>query len=256
MLGIIKLVRRMIEGSILSILIIAILAVFGVSETVNMLLADRSVPSILFLLVLAIVLADLLGKLTSIMSSTFPDLIPALNDDDVKRASLIQRLRPGQTVALLSGAYTARLVMFLFIFALMGTSYAFAPKPVQETLFGDFDAPSAIQTFLREGFAGSVGYFLFFLGPDHLRPITNAIIADPLVPSTVNGDIFLVGIRIYGLAFVLAILRTLVTPITYLRARHRAGRVSASAGAGGDAHHQRSPGAAMPADGVAEGSAG
>ncbi len=230
MLGIIKLVRRTIEGSILSIVIIAIVAIFGVSETINLLIAEPSVPSILFLLVLAIVLADLIGKLISILSSTFPDLIPALNDDDLKRASLIQRMRPGQTVALLSGAYVSRLLMFLVIFALMGTSYAFAPKPVQETLFGNFGAMQAIETFLREGLAGSVGYFLFFLGPDHLKPITNAIIADPLVSSTVNGDIFLVGIRVYGLAFVLSILRTLVAPITYVRARRRAGRLSAPAG--------------------------
>jgi hypothetical protein len=230
MLGIIKLVRRTIEGSVLSILVVAVVAILGVSETINMLIAERTVSSILFLLVLAIVLADLLGKLISIMSSTFPDLIPALNDDDLKRASLIQRLRPGQTVALLSGAYAARLVMFLVIFALMGTSYAFAPTAVQQTLFGDFGAMRAIETFLREGLAGSVGYFLFFLGPDHLKPITSAIIADPLVSTTVNGDIFLVGIRVYGLAFVLSILRTLVMPITYARARHRAARLPAPAG--------------------------
>ncbi|MDI1281828.1 hypothetical protein [Brevundimonas sp.] len=227
--GIFNLVRRTIEGSVLSILVIAVVAMLGASETINILLAERTVPSTLFLLVLAIVLADLLGKLISIASSTFPDLIPALDDDDLKRASLIQRLRPGQTVALLSGAYSARLVMFLVIFALMGTSYAFAPKAVQQTLFGDFGAMQAIETFLREGLAGSIGYFLFFLGPDHLKPITSAIIAEPLVSSTVNGDIFLVGIRIYGLAFVLAILRTLVTPITYLRARRRAARLPASA---------------------------
>jgi len=230
MLGIINLVRRMIEGSILSILIIAVVAILGVSETINTLLAERNVASILFLLVLAIVLADLIGKFISILSATFPDLIPVLNEDDVKRASLIQRMRPGQTVALLSGAYGARLLMFLIIFALMGTSYAFAPKPVQRTLFGDMGAMEAIWTFLREGIAGSVGYFLFFLGPDHLKPITSVIIAEPLAPSTVDGDIFLVGIRVYGLAFALSILRTLVTPIIYVRARGRAGKLSAPAG--------------------------
>lgn len=228
MLGIINLVRRTIEGSILSILILAAVAMFGVSETINTLLAERSVPSMLFLLVLAIVLADLIGKFISILSLTFPDLIPAVGDEDLKRASLLQRLRPVQTVALLSGVYAARLVMFLVIFALIGTSYAYAPQQVQATLFGDFGALDAIETFLREGIAGSIGYFLFFLGPDDLRSITNAIIAEPLTSATINGDIFLVGLRLYGLAFALAALRTLVTPIIYLRARHRAGKLPAA----------------------------
>lgn len=230
MLGIITLVRRTIEGSIISVLIIATVAILGVSETVNTLLAERSVPSILFLLVLGIVLADLIGKFISIVSSTFPDLIPAVGDDDLKRASLLQRLRPVQTVALLSGVYAARLVMFLVIFALIGTSYAFAPQSVQETLFGDFGALDAIERFLREGIAGSIGYFLFFLGPDALRPITNVIIAEPLTSATINGEIFLVGIRLYGLAFALAALRTLATPIIYMRARHRADDLPARAG--------------------------
>lgn len=230
MLGIINLVRRTIEGSIVSILILAVVAIFGVSETVNILIADHSPSSILFLFVLAIVLADLIGKFLSIASATFPDLIPALNDEDLKRASLIQRLRPGQTVALLSGAYAARLVMFLAIFTLLGTSYAFAPQTVQTTLFGDFGAVEATAIFLREGLAGSVGYFLFFLGPDNLKPITDGILANPLVASTISGDIFLVGIRIYGLAFVLSILRTLVTPISYVRARRRADRLRNPAG--------------------------
>jgi hypothetical protein len=230
MLGIITVVRRTIEGSIIAILVVAIVAVFGVSETINTLLAERNVASMLFLLVLAIVLADLIGKIISIVSSTFPDLIPALNDDDLKRASLIQRMRPGQTVALLSGAYGARLVMFLLIFALLGTIYAFAPQSVQARLFGEFGPMQATWTFVREGLAGSVGYFLFFLGPDNLKPVTNAILAEPLVSSTVDGDIFLVGIRVYGLAFALAILRTLVTPIIYVRARRRAGRLSAPQG--------------------------
>ena len=230
MLGIITLVRRTIEGSIISVLIIATVAILGVSETVNTLLAERSVPSILFLLVLGIVLADLIGKFISIVSSTFPDLIPAVGDDDLKRASLLQRLRPVQTVALLSGVYAARLVMFLVIFALIGTSYAFAPQSVQETLFGDFGALDAIERFLREGIAGSIGYFLFFLGPDALRPITKVIIAEPLTSATINGEIFLVGIRLYGLAFALAALRTLATPIIYMRARHRADDLPARAG--------------------------
>lgn len=231
MLGIIKLVRRTVEGSILSILIIAVVAVLGVSGTINTLIAERTVPSLLFLLVLAIVLADLIGKVISIVSSTFPDLIPALGDDDLKRASLLQRLRPVQTVALLSGAYAARLVMFLVIFALIGTSYALAPQAVQATLFGDFGAREAIETFLREGVAGSVSYFLFFLGPDELTRITRVITAEPLTASTLDGDIFLVGIRLYGLAFALAALRTLVTPIIYLRARRRAAHLPAPTGA-------------------------
>jgi hypothetical protein len=228
MLGIINLVRRTIEGSVLSILIIAILAVFGVSETVNMALAERSVASMLFLIMLAIVLADLIGKFLTILTATFPDLLPAVDDEDVKRASLIQRLRPGQTVTLLSGAYAARLVMFLLIFGLLGTSYAFAPRPVQDTLFGNLGPLQATEIFLREGLAGSVGYFLFFLGPDHLKPITSAILSEPLVASNVDGDTFLVGLRVYGLAFMLSILRTLATPITYLRARRHADRITAA----------------------------
>lgn len=222
MLGLIKVVRRTIEGSIISILTIAVVAIFGASETISTLLADRSIPSMLFLLVLAIVLADLIGKFIAILSITFPDLIPEVGEDDLKRASLIQRLRPVQTVGLLSGAYAARLAMFLVIFALLGTSYAFAPQAVQATLFGDFSAPAATGTFLREGVAGSLGYFLFFLGPEALQSITSLIVAEPLVSSTLDGDTFLVGIRLYGLAFVFALLRTLVTPITYLRARRRA----------------------------------
>ncbi|WP_417232739.1 hypothetical protein [Brevundimonas sp.] len=229
MLGIINLVRRTIEGSVISVVIIAVVAVLGVSETINTLLAERSVPSILFLLVLAIVLADLVGKFIAIVSATFPDLIPAVGDEDRKRASLLQRLRPVQTVALLSGVYAARLVMFLVIFALIGTSYAHAPASVQATLFGDFGPLEAIETFLREGIAGSIGYFLFFLGPDTLRSITDGIIAEPLTSATINGDIFLVGIRLYGLAFALSALRTLATPIIYLRARRRAGNLPAAA---------------------------
>ena len=229
MLGLIKVVRRTIEGSIISILTIAVVAIFGASETISTLLADRSIPSMLFLLVLAIVLADLIGKFIAILSITFPDLIPEVGEDDLKRASLIQRLRPVQTVGLLSGAYAARLAMFLVIFALLGTSYAFAPQAVQATLFGDFSAPAATGTFLREGVAGSLGYFLFFLGPEALQSITSLIVAEPLVSSTIDGDIFLVGIRLYGLAFVFALLRTLVTPITYLRARRRADTLPAPA---------------------------
>ena len=229
MLGLFKLLRRIIEGSILSIILLAAVAVLGVSSTVSLALAEPSAASLVFLLVLAVVLADLIGKFLSILSTTFPDLIPAVEDEDIKRASLIQRLRPGQTIALLSGAYAARLVMFLIIFALLGASYAWAPLAVQETLVGPLGTMEAITVFIREGIAGSIGYFLFFLGPDNLAPVTRAILDQPLDPATPSGDAFLVGIRIYGLAFMFSVLRTLVTPITYWRARRRAHRLPASA---------------------------
>lgn len=224
-----KIVRRILEGSVSSIVLIAIIAVLGASETINLLLADRSLSSILFLTVIAIVLADIIAKLISILDSTLPDLIPRLDENDLKRASLIRRLAPGQTVALLSGAYAARIALFLLIFLLLGASYAAAPKPVQESLFGDFTTFQAVEIFLREGVAGSVGYFLFFIGPENLRPITQAIITQPLETATISGDVFLAGIRLYGFAFVLAALRTLVTPITFLRARLRAHAMPASA---------------------------
>ncbi len=226
MLAIIKLVRRTIEGSVSAIVLIALVAYLGWSETINMLIADRSVPSILFLLMLAIVLADLIAKIIMIAGRTFPDLIPKVDDDDKKRASLIGRLRPGQTVALLSGAYAARVVLFVVIFGLLGSSYAAAPDRVQENLFGNFDALGASEAFLREGVAGPIGYFLFFLGPDNLKPLTETIATERLAASNPDGDIFLAGIRLYGLAFALAILRTLATPVTYLRARLRARDIS------------------------------
>ena len=222
MLGLLNLIRRTIEGSIVAIVLIGVVAVFGVSQTINVLLAERSVAAILFLLALAIVLADLIGKFIGIVSSTFPDLIPKVEDEDLKRASLIERLRPGQTLALLSGAHLARVAMFLVIFALLGASYAAAPNQAQQTLFGDFRALEATETFLREGVAGSFGYFLFFLGPDNLKPVTDMIVTEPLSPATTDGDVFLVGIRLYGLAFVLSMLRVPATPLTYLRARGRA----------------------------------
>ncbi|GAA0867462.1 hypothetical protein GCM10009116_00350 [Brevundimonas basaltis] len=229
MLGLFRLVRRIIEGSVISILILATVAVLGVSETIGSLLADRSAAALLFLLVLVVVLADLIGKFISILSATFPDLVPAVGDDERRRASLIQRLRPVQTVGLLSGAYAARLGMFLVLFALMGASYAHAPGAVQDSLFGPLGAGEAIVTFLREGIAGSVGYFLFFLGPDALGSITGRIVDAPLAPATVDGEILLVGIRLYGLAFALSVLRTLATPIIYLRARRRAESLPAAA---------------------------
>ncbi|MFW2342834.1 hypothetical protein [Brevundimonas sp.] len=231
MLGLFKLLRQIIEGSVVSIVLLAIVAVLGVSSTVNLLVREPSAASLLFLLVLAIVLADLIGKFLSILSTTFPDLIPAVDDEDLKRASLIQRLRPGQTVALLSGAYAARLFMFLAIFALLGASYAWAPLAVQETLVGPLGATEAINVFIREGIAGSIGYFLFFLGPDNLAPVTRAILDQPLDPATPSGDTLLVGIRIYGLAFMFSALRTLVMPVTYWRARRRARRLARVEGA-------------------------
>ena len=226
MLGLLKLVRRTIEGSVVSIVLLAIVALLGVSSTVNLLVQQPSAASLLFLLVLAIVLADLIGKFISILSTTFPDLIPAVDDEDLKRATLIQRLRPGQTVALLSGAYAARLVMFLAIFALLGASYAWAPVAVQDTLVGPLGTVEAITTFIREGIAGSLGYFLFFLGPTHMQPITDTILGEPLTAATPSGDAFLVGLRVYGLAFMFSILRTLVMPLTYWRARRRARRLA------------------------------
>lgn len=226
MLAIIRLVRRTIEGSVLAIIFVAVVAFLGWSETINMLVADRGVPSILFLLMLAIVLADLIAKLIMIGGRTFPDLIPKVDDDDKKRASLIGRLRPGQTMALLSGAYAARVVLFVVIFALLGLSYSATPAAVQENLFGNYGAIKASEAFLREGVAGSVGYFLFFLGPDNLKPITETIATERLVSLNPDGDIFLAGIRLYGLAFILAILRTLATPVTYARARLRARKLS------------------------------
>lgn len=222
---ILNLVRRSIEGSAAALVLIAIVAAFGISETVNLLLADGSLTSIAFLLMLAVVLADLIAKLISITSSTFPDLIPKLDEQALKRAILIRRLQPGQTLALLSGANAARVALFLVIFALLGASYAAAPAAVQERLFGNFDVLNAIEAFMREGIAGSIGYFLFFLGPENLKPITERIANEPLTASTADADIFLVGIRLYGLALVLALLRTLVMPITYLRARLRARRL-------------------------------
>ncbi|GJL94807.1 MAG: hypothetical protein DHS20C05_12120 [Hyphococcus sp.] len=225
MLAIIKLIRRMIEGSVSAIILIAIVAYFGWSDTINMLIADLSISSILFLTVLAIVLADLIAKIIQIFGRTFPDLIPKVEDDDLKRASLISRLRPGQTVALLSGAYAARVVMFVVIFGLLGASYAATSVEVQENLFGNYGAVEAGTAFLREGVAGSIGYFLFFIGSDNLAPIKEAIIAEQLVSASPDADVFLSGIRLYGLAFVLAILRTLVTPITFVRARIRARKI-------------------------------
>lgn len=226
MLAIFKLVRRTIEGSVSALILIGIVAYFGWSETINTLIADRSVASILFLLMLAIVLADLIAKIIGIVGSTFPDLLPKVEDDDRKRASLIGRLQPGQTVALLSGAYAARVALFVIIFGLLGSSYAATPEEVQKNLFGNFNALGASEAFLREGVAGSLGYFLFFLGPDKLAPIKEAIAIDQLVSSSPDGDAFLAGIRLYGLAFVLAILRTLATPVTFVRARLRAKKIA------------------------------
>jgi hypothetical protein len=229
MLGMIKLLRRTIEGSVLAMVVIAIVAALGASQTIGILLADLSVASVLFLLVIAIVLADLIAKFITIFNATFPDLVPDLDQSDLKRAWLINRLRPGQTLALLSGAYTGRVVLFLIIFAALGVSYSAAPQAAQENLLGDFGALKATETFIRQGVAGSIGYFLFFLGPDNLKPLTSAIIDEPIVSASVDGDVFLAGIRLYGFAFVLAVLRTLVTPVTYVRARLRSRKLSGEA---------------------------
>lgn len=226
LLGVINIARKIIGGSVSAIFLIGLVAITGASETINLLIADRSPYSLFFLLMLAILLADLIAKFLGTLSSTFPDLIPKVDDEKLKRASIIRRLRPGQTVALLSGAYAARVALFLAIFALLGASYAATPMQVQQSLFGDFNTGEAIETFIREGIAGSLGYFLFFLGPNNLAPVTNAIIAEPLATSTIDGDLFLVGIRLYGLAFALALLQTLVAPITYVRARLRARRLA------------------------------
>ena len=226
MLAIVKLIRRVIEGSVSAIILLAVVAYFGWSETINTLVEDRSPTSILFLLMLAIVLADLIAKMISIFGKTFPDLIPNVDDEDKKRASLISRLRPGQTMAVLSGAYAARLILFVAIFGLLGSSYSWTPDEVQENLFGEFDALGATEAFLREGVAGSIGYFLFFIGPDNLAPIKGAIASEQLSSMSSDGDVMLAGIRLYGLAFVLAILRTLATPITYVRARLRARKIA------------------------------
>lgn len=226
--GVLNIIRRIIGGSISAMLLLAIVALSGVSETINLLLADRSIWSILFLLMLAIVLADLIAKFIGIVSSTFPDLVPKLDDEKLQRASIIRSLRPGQTIALLSGAYAARVLLFVTFFALLGASYAAAPAVVQATLFGSLGVAEAVERFVREGIAGSLGYFLFFLGPDNLAPITDAIVVQPLETRTVDGDLILVGIRLYGLAFVLAVLQTLVSPVIYLRARLRAHKLPPS----------------------------
>ncbi|MDZ4690300.1 hypothetical protein [Terricaulis sp.] len=224
-LGLLALVRRIIAGSVSAILVLALVALMGASETIVALIADRSVWSILFLLMLAILLADLIAKFISIVSTTFPDLIPKFDDQQRKRASILRRLRPGQTIALLSGAYLARVVLFLAVFALLGLTYGAVPNTVQQTLFGTLSAGQAIEAFVREGIAGSLGYFLFFLGPNNLAPITGMIAPEPLATSTMDGDLFLVAIRLYGLALVLSALQTLVAPIIYIRARMRARRV-------------------------------
>lgn len=225
MFRVINIARRVLEGSLLSIFLIGVIAIAGISPTISMLIADRSLASLALLLVIAIVLADLIAKLIAIFQITFPDLIPKLDDGELKRASLLRRLRAGQTMALLSGAYLARIALFLLIFALLGVTYTAAPTAVQNHLFGELTAASAIEVFLREGVAGAVGYFLFFLGPNSLTPITDAISPDRLVSSSADGDVFLAGIRLYGLAFVFAVLRALLTPVIFMRARNRAAQV-------------------------------
>jgi hypothetical protein len=222
LLGALTLARRIVGGSVSAILLIALVAITGASQTITQLIADRSPWSLLFLFMLAVLLADLLAKFVGMLSTVFPDLVPKLDNEKLKRASILRRLRPGQTVALLSGAYLARVTFFLAIFSLLGATYAAVPQSVQQSLFGNLGAGDAIEAFIREGIAGSLGYFLFFLGPHNLSPITSAIVAEPLTTSTIDGDLFLVAIRLYGLAFVLSILQTLAAPIIYLRGRLRA----------------------------------
>ncbi len=228
-LGLISLVRRILSGSVSAILVIAVIAITGASQTVTMLIADRSAWSILFLLMLAVLLADLIAKFIGVLGTVFPDIIPKLDDEKLKRASIIRRLRPGQTVALLSGAYLARVTLFLAIFALLGFTYAAVPTSVQQTLFGDLGAGEAIEAFVREGIAGSLGYFLFFLGSDNLAQVTRTIVTEPLAAATIDGDLLLVAIRLYGLALVLSLLQTLAAPIISLRARLRAHKLAGTA---------------------------
>ncbi|MEH6663739.1 MAG: hypothetical protein V7678_02715, partial [Brevundimonas sp.] len=66
MLGVVNLVRRTVEGSIISFVVIAVVAVFGLSATIDALLAGISVASMAFLVVIAVVLADLIGRFIAI----------------------------------------------------------------------------------------------------------------------------------------------------------------------------------------------
>lgn len=234
MLSLIKLLRRTVEGSLAAILLVAVAGIFGFSDTISLLLEERSVSSILFLIVLVIVLADIIAKLISILSTTFPDLLPKVDRDSLRLASLVNGVSPGKVFAFLAGTHLARVIVFLIVFALLGATYASAPNVVQERLVGDYSTMGAIEAFIRESLAGSVGYFLFFLGGDNLEPITSAIASERLTAQSIDGDIFLSGIRLYGLTFVLAILRMLATPVIVGRARLRARDLDDGNGAADD----------------------
>lgn len=232
MFRVVTILRRIAEGSLSSILLIGVIALAGLSPTIDVLIADGSLPAMLFLLAIAIVSADLIAKLISIFQTTFPDLIPKIDQSEFKRASLLRRLKTGQTLAVLSGAHLARVVLFLVIFASLGVTYSAAPGAVQQNLFGEFGGAAATEAFLREGIAGAFSYFLFFLGPDTLAPLTEAVSPERLQPASVDGDVFLAGIRLYGLAFILAVFRALLTPLIIVRARGRAAHVTTDQGTG------------------------
>lgn len=222
MLSLFKFIRRTVQGALIAIIFVTLAALLKVSPTINVLLAERTIASGLFLIVLVIVIADLIGKLIGILSAAFPDLVPKVEKSDLQLAALVERLRPGQTIALLSGAQVGRIIVFIIIFALLGATYAAAPEAAQMQLVGPLSAREAFEIFLRESVAGSVGYFLFFLGPDTLKPLIDAIAAERLSSASVDGDFYLAGLRLYGLPFVLALLQFLATPIIFVRARVRA----------------------------------
>ena len=215
-------VWRVVGGSLTAILAMAGVALTGASETVSVLLAERSATSLLFLGVLTLILADLISKLVSILAATFPDVLPKVDRDTLRLASFVDRASPGQGLAVLAGTQGARVGVFLLIFALLGWSYASAPDAAQASLVGAYEVWPATLSFIREAAAGSIGYFLFFLSGERLAPLTEAIAAERLAPVGIEGDVFLSGLRLYGLAFVLAVLRLAATPVIFARARLRA----------------------------------
>jgi hypothetical protein len=229
MLTIFNYIRHTIEGSLLAIVLVVLVAVFGWSPTIETLVEDASVSSILFLVVLVILLTDMIAKLIDILARTFPDLLPKVEERDLRMAAFVDRLAPQEAIGLLAGAHIARILVFLLVFALLGASYANAPNAVQAQLVGDYGVWAATEAFLRESAAGSVGYFLFFLGPDKLQPITDAIAAERLQSNSLDGDVFLSGLRLYGLPFVFAVLRAIVTPVIFVRARLRSRKLNVPA---------------------------
>lgn len=218
-------VWRTVEGAISAVLLIAIVSFFGWSPTIDQLLADHSLTSILFLVVVTILLADLIAKMIGILGKAFPDLIPRLKDKDFQLATLLQENTIGKAIMVLTGAQFGRVIIFLVIFTALGWSYAGAPDAAQDQLVGELSGWQATGAFILEGIAGAVGYFLFFLGPENISPIKGFFATETLTSGGIDGDIFLSAIRLYGLAFVFAILRALVTPIVFLRARLRAMKI-------------------------------